>query len=138
MLRVAELQDTRRYDGCDSAQPSNDLSRLVETSHVGVARGEKAVCRREARIFLDRELELRYCLVEASAKQMSSANRRERRTYRRARAEALSRLDMLYRGIKLPRPTPDRPADVPATRKARIKRQRASIKAIIAPISSPK
>src|SRR5215472_2033135 len=123
MLGVAELEDTRRYDGCDSAQPSSDLSRLVETSHLGVARREKAVCRREARVLLDRELELRYCLVEASAKQMSGANRRERRPYPRARAEALSGLDMLYRGIKLPRPTSDRPADVPAARKARIERQ---------------
>src|SRR5215472_6515062 len=56
---------------------------------------------------------------------MSSANRRKRCTYPCARAQPLSCLDMLDRSVKLPRPTSDRPADVPAARKARIKHQRA-------------
>ena len=44
----------RDHNGRDRPQPRNCLSCVVEPPHMGVAGGEKAIRRREARIFLDR------------------------------------------------------------------------------------
>ena len=64
------IASVRYHDRGDGAQPRDDLSRVIEPSHMRVAGGEKAIRVREVRIVLDREEQLRHCLVEAPAEEM--------------------------------------------------------------------
>ena len=88
VLRVAENRAARHHEGGDGAQLRNDLPCLIESSHVGVAGGERAIGRGEVRLVLDREEELWYCLVEAPAEEMREADYVENCAKPAARAEA--------------------------------------------------
>ena len=63
----------RYHDRSDGAQPRNDLSCVIEPTHMGVAGGESAVRRREARIILDREKQFRHCFSEAPTEETGVA-----------------------------------------------------------------
>jgi hypothetical protein len=65
-------------DRGNSAQPRDDLSGVVELTHIGVAGGEKAIRLRVAWILLDREKELRHCPIEAPSEEMRGAYYRHR------------------------------------------------------------
>jgi hypothetical protein len=66
MLRVPEGTGIRYHDRGDYPQPRDDLSRLIEPTHMGVARSEIAIRAREAWILLDRQEQLRLGFIEAS------------------------------------------------------------------------
>jgi hypothetical protein len=65
---------------------------------------------------LDREEELRHCLIEALAKEMRAANQSERRTYSGARAQAQCGLCMLDRDVRLSRICSEDAADASRAR----------------------
>ena len=58
----------------DRAQLGDDFSCVVEPTHMGVAGGEMTIRLWVTWILLDREEELRHCLIEALAKEMRAAN----------------------------------------------------------------
>ena len=91
---------------------------------MGIARGENAIGLRKTRIFMDREEDLRNCLVEASAEEMCNADYERCPAGSGARAETQRRFDMPDREIRFPADQPQHAADVPAARKARVERQR--------------
>ncbi len=74
MLGVPKVAGVRYHDRGDGAQPRDDLSRVVEPTHMGVAGGEKAIRARKARILLDREEQFRHCLIEAPSEEMREAD----------------------------------------------------------------
>ena len=73
MLGVLQKADARYHDRSNGAQLLDDLSRVVEPTHMGIAGGESAVGGRLAWIVLDREEQVRYCLFEAPAVEMRGA-----------------------------------------------------------------
>src|SRR5208282_3177714 len=120
VLGVPVLAEVRYHERRDGAQPRDDLSRVVEPTHMGVAGGERAIRAREAGILLDREEQLRHRLIEAPAEEMGVAYLQERRADPGARTEAQRGLDMLDRDVGLACPIPEGAADVPAAREARV------------------
>ena len=88
-----------------------------------VAGREEPVGRRVVRILLDREKELRYCLVKAAAQEMRSANDGEREADLGARAQTKRSLGVFDRKLGLVRPVPQTGANVPTAGEARIKGQ---------------
>ena len=105
---------------------------------MGVARGEIAVCKGMARVFLDRAEQFRHRLVEPPVDEICRANPHERRAHARARAEAQRGLDMLDRNIGLTGPNPEEPLTYQPRAKLGLSASARSTSAIIAPISSPK
>jgi hypothetical protein len=55
VLGVSQIAGVWHHDGGDGAQARDDISRLAELSHMGVAGGEKAMSPRVAWVLLDRE-----------------------------------------------------------------------------------
>ena len=105
MLGVPQEAGVRYHDRGDGAQPRDDLSRVVEPAHMRVAGGEIAIRLRVAWILLDREEQLRHCLIEAPAEEMRGAYYEERRADAGAGTEAQRGFDMLDRDVGLARPS---------------------------------
>ena len=63
MFRISKLRVGWQYSRGDGAQAPDDVSRLFEPPHMGIAGGKGPVCRWEARIILDGEQEVWYRLV---------------------------------------------------------------------------
>ncbi|HEY8873526.1 MAG TPA: hypothetical protein VIM52_10885, partial [Stellaceae bacterium] len=61
----------------DGAQAPDDVSRLFEPPHMGIAGGKGPVCRWEARFLLYGEEEVWYRLVVSPAGEMRGADKRE-------------------------------------------------------------
>src|SRR5215813_5164583 len=125
MLWVPQVAGVRYHDRGNGAQARDDLSRVVEPTHVGVTGGEKAIRLREAWTLLDREDQLRLCLIEAPSKKMRGAYHGERRADAGAGTEPQRGLDKLDRDVELARPQPEQAADSPAAREARVECQRS-------------
>src|SRR5712671_3424831 len=104
LLDVPQEAGVRYDDRSNGAQPRDDLSGVVESTHMGVAGGEKAIRLRVAWILLDREEEFRYCLIEAPSEEMRGAYYRHRRAVAGAGTEPQRGLDMLDRDFGLARP----------------------------------
>src|SRR5689334_11484943 len=117
------LAGVRYHDGGNGLQARDDLSCIVEPTHMRVAGGEKAVWLRAAWILLDREEQLRHGLIEASAVQMCRAYCGHRRTDPGTGTETQRGFDMGNRDVGLARPTPEETTDVPATREIRVECQ---------------
>ncbi len=75
--RVPQMADVRHHDRRDGPQPRDDLSCVVEPTHMGVAGGEISDTVREAWILLDREEQFRHSLIEAPADEMCRADYNE-------------------------------------------------------------
>ena len=75
VLRVTQVSDRRHYGRGDVAQPLDDVARLIEPAHMGVAGGEKAVRLRPTRILLDSEEQFRPRLIKAPARRASGCAR---------------------------------------------------------------
>ena len=88
MLGLPQVVGVRYYDRRNGAQPSDNLSCVVEPAHMRIARGEIAIRLREARILLDRQEQFRHRLFEAPAKKMSAAQYSEGRADAGAGTEA--------------------------------------------------
>jgi hypothetical protein len=74
MLGVSQVAGVRDHDRGNGPQPRDDLSCVVEPTHMRVAGSESAIWVREARILLDREEKFRHRLIEAPADEMRSAH----------------------------------------------------------------
>ena len=70
LLGIPQKAGVRYYDRGYGAQPRDNLSRVVEPTHMGVAGGEHAIRRREAWILLDRKEQIRQGLIKAPAGEM--------------------------------------------------------------------
>src|SRR6185437_16782858 len=116
MSGVSIVAGVRYHDGRDRAQPRDDDAGIVEPPHMGVAGGEKAIRAWKAGIVLDRQQQLRHRLIKAAGKEMCETDDIGRCADTRAGAEAQCGIEMLDRGVRLARPYPEKPADVPATR----------------------
>ena len=99
--------------------------------------GEITIRDRKTWILLDREEQLRRCLIEPSIEKMCEAYCNERRFDADARAEAQRGLGMLDPEIRLARPRPEDAAGEPALREMGLIASARSSNAIIAPMSSP-
>src|SRR5262249_13713773 len=107
------------------AQPRDYPARLVEQPHMGIASREISVGVRESRVGLDRNPQPWDCLRELSVQEQSGADQIRASSSARARAEAQSHRSVLDREIRLAGPQSEKPADVPAARKARIESKSA-------------
>jgi hypothetical protein len=58
MFGISQLWVWWNYSGGDGTQPRDDVSRLFEPPHMGIAGGKGLVCRWEARIVAGRRSEL--------------------------------------------------------------------------------
>jgi hypothetical protein len=79
VLGVPHRSGVRYHHGGNDAQPRDELLCLVEPTHMGVAGGEKAIWDRVAWIFLDREKEVRNCLIETPSVETRDAYVAQRR-----------------------------------------------------------
>jgi hypothetical protein len=104
VLGVPILAGVRYHDAGNAPQPRDNLSCIVEPTHMSVAGREKAMRRREAWILLDREEQLRHGIIEAPSEEMRHTYRKERRADAGAGTEAQRGLIMLDRDIGLARP----------------------------------
>src|ERR1700693_5532219 len=82
--QIAEIGDYNRGHG---TQPKDDISRVVEPAHMGVAGSEITVGERVTRVLLDRAQQDRYRLIETPTDKMRGADPHQRRTDASARAE---------------------------------------------------
>jgi len=88
MLRIPQEADVRYHDRSNGPQPLDDLSCVVEPTHMGVAGGETAIRQRESWVLLDREEEVGHGLIEAPADEMRGAYYKGRRADADAGTEA--------------------------------------------------
>ena len=88
-----------------------------------IARGEKAISYRKARIILDRAQQVRQCRIEAPAEEMRCAQYKESRVHFVERAEPQRCIDMLNGEIRLVRPQPEEGADPPSACVVRVECQ---------------
>src|SRR5271169_3057197 len=119
VLGVPIEAGVRYHERRDGAQPRDDLSRVVEPTHMGVAGGERAIRAWEAGILLDREEQLRHGLLEAPTAEMRRAYCLERIADMGAGTEPQRGFEMLDRDVGLARPHLEHAADVPAAREVR-------------------
>src|SRR5215470_4107589 len=100
MLRISKLRVGWNYSTGDGAQSPDDISRLVEPPHMGVAGGKVAISRWEARIVLDGEEEIWHRRFVSPADKMGLADNSERKADSPTGAETKRGLDMLDRKIR--------------------------------------
>jgi hypothetical protein len=113
VLRVPWHAAIRHDDRGNGPQPADDLPRLVEPPQMRIARGEKAIRYREARIISDRAEQLRQCRIETPIEEMRCAQYQKSRVHFGERAEPQRCIDMLNGEIRLVRPQPEEGADTP-------------------------
>ena len=87
MLGISERQRARDDDRSDGTQPGDDLSRVVEPSHMGIAAGKRAVWWRVRRTFVDRHEQLGHRGVELPIYQIRATDHGQMRTQPLAWAE---------------------------------------------------
>ena len=75
MLRVPKEANVGYHNRGNGPQSRDDVSGIVEPTHMGVAGGETPIRQREAWIILDREEQLRHGLTETAADEMCSTQR---------------------------------------------------------------
>jgi hypothetical protein len=124
VLRVPKEANVGQDNRGNGPQSRNDLSGVVEPTHLRVAGGEIAIRHRKTWILLDRQKQLRRCLIEPSIEKMREAYYNKRRFDADARAEAQRGLGMLDPEIRLARPGPEDAAGEPALREIRVERER--------------
>src|SRR4029077_18350338 len=124
LLKISQVIGARDYEGSDGAQPGNDFPCLVEPPHLGIARGQIAVRNRIVGVFLDREQELRQCLIETPAEKMRGTDRADSHSDPSPWAKPYRGFEMLDRDVGLTRKPPQDPAHIPTARVARVERQR--------------
>jgi hypothetical protein len=88
VLRVPQEANVGYHNRGNGPQSRNDLSGVIEPTHVGVAGGETPICQRKAWIILDREEQLRHGLTETAAGEMCSTYYKEQRAAADAGTEA--------------------------------------------------
>jgi hypothetical protein len=120
VVGVSQVAGVRDHDRDNGPQSRNDLSSVVEPTRMGVAGGENARRVREAWIFLDREEQFRYRLIEAPSEEMRGAYHAELGADARARSEAQRSFGVLDRTVGPARVQTLDAADVPTARIARI------------------
>jgi|HubBroStandDraft_6_1064221.scaffolds.fasta_scaffold33304_5 hypothetical protein len=123
MLGVPQVAGIRYHDTADGAKPPGDFLCLGEASHMGIAGGEIAVRRREARIVLDRQEQFRHGLLEPPSQEMRLAYQRKRSADAGARAEPQRGFGMLDREVGVARKKPENAADMPTPCKIRVQRK---------------
>ena len=64
MLRITQEVCVCDHDRGDGAQPLDDLACVLEPTHLRIAGGKIAIRNREAGILLDRQEQVRHCLIE--------------------------------------------------------------------------
>src|SRR6266436_5864378 len=74
VLRVAVRQIGRHDHRVNGAQPDDDRARFVEPPEMGIARGEKAVCRGRARMVLNGQEQLRRRFVKPTLEEIGHAH----------------------------------------------------------------
>src|SRR6516165_5299915 len=120
MLRIAvRKRQIHHHLVRDRTQPRDCRARLVEQPHMGIASRKITIGVWESRLILYRNPQSRNCLLETSAEKQRGTDQR-RRHFRCARAEAEGDLSMPDREMRFAGPQPEKAADVPAARKARI------------------
>jgi len=82
VLGISVVAGVRDHDRGDGLQLRDDLARVIEPTHMGVAGGENAIRCWTARIILNREEQFRHGFVEAPR---SRAGQISDIYYRRAR-----------------------------------------------------
>src|SRR4029077_18157579 len=103
VLGVSQVREVRYHGGGNGPQPSDDFSRFVEPSHMGVAGCEIPMRVGEARILLDRETGLSDWLIETPSEKMRGAYCEEPPADAGARAQPQRRFGMLDRDLGLAR-----------------------------------
>ena len=74
MLGVATRQIARHDQRSNGAQPGDDRARFVEPPHMGIARGEKAVCGGKAWMVLNGQEQLRRRFVKLTFEEIGHAH----------------------------------------------------------------
>src|SRR5262245_10492606 len=123
MLRVAERRIARQHLRSQRPQPVNDRSRLVEPSHMSVARSEPAVGPWPDRGLLRCHEQLCRRLIEAAKEEVCDAEHPEVVADTGAWAEAERLLHLLDGKAGLARPDTEGTPQIPRPRKARIERK---------------
>src|SRR5580704_1928801 len=118
MLGIPQIGEVRYHDAGDGLQPRDDHSRFVEPSHMGIAGCEVPIRVGEAGVLLDREQQLRDCLIEASRIKMRGADCEESPADPGARAEPQRSLGVLDRDLGLAGIQSEHTADEPAASEA--------------------
>ena len=70
MFGIPQVAGVRYHDSGNGPQPLDDLSCVVEPTHMGVAGGENAMRMRVAWILLDPEKQIWHRLIEAPSQEM--------------------------------------------------------------------
>ena len=104
MLRVPKEANVGYHNRGNGPQSRNDLSGIVEPTHMGVAGGETPIRQREAWIVLDREEQPRHGLTETAAGEMCSTYYKKQRAGADAGTEAQRGFSMLDCDVGLARP----------------------------------
>ena len=86
VIGVPQIAEIRNHGRGNGPQSPDNLSCVVKPTHMGVAGSEIPICKRMARIFLDRSQEHRHRLIEAPADKMRRADSNERCANTSARA----------------------------------------------------
>jgi len=138
VLRVPQEANVGYHNRGNGPQSRNDLSGIVEPTHMGVAGGEAPICQRKAWIILDREEQLRYGLTETAAGEMRSTYYKEHvpvrtRGLRRNEASACSIAMSDWPAHNLSVPLTSQPRA-----KFELSARARSTNAVMVPMSSPK
>jgi len=104
VLSLPQIAEIRNHGRGNGPQSPDNLSCVVKPAHMGVAGGEIPICKRVARILLDRAEEHRHRLIEATADKMRGAYSNERRANTGARAQAERYLHVFDRDVGLAGP----------------------------------
>jgi len=105
VLRVPQEANVGYHNRGNGPQSRNDLSGVVEPTHMGVAGGEAPICQRKAWIILDREEQLRHGLTETAAGEMCSTYYKKQGAGADAGTEAQRGFSMLDCDVGLASPT---------------------------------
>src|SRR6266567_5277234 len=109
MLGIAENRIARQDRPSHSAQPGSHRARLVESPHMGIGGPENTVRGWKGWIVLEREKQLRHCLLETPSEKMRHTYLMKCLTNAGTRTEAQRGLKIFDRAVGLPCPISQHP-----------------------------
>ena len=118
------MRGIRDHHGRKNSQLLDDCSRFVQSTHMCVTGGEKAVGRNPAWLLLQRPEQHRPCFLKPPGKEVTHADPHQRRRRRITRIETQRCFEMGDRYIGVSRPQSEPPAPLPAVCEARVDLQR--------------
>ena len=74
LLWVPKIEKVKHDNRCDDPQPFDDVPRILEPSHMRVARREKSIRGRETGKLFDQGLQCYSCVLKSSVEEMGEAN----------------------------------------------------------------